>query len=81
MAKTEKKLSVLVVDDEEVVRAGISRVLEKQGLSIHTAADGSEALDIMANQTIDIVLLDIKMPGMDGIEVLRHIRATYPERY
>jgi two-component system response regulator AtoC len=79
MAKTEKKLSVLVVDDEEVVRAGISRILEKQDLSIHTAADGSEALEVMASQTIDIVLLDIKMPGMDGIEVLRHIRATYPD--
>ena len=78
MANTKKKLSVLVVDDEEVVRTGISRVLEKQVLSIHTAGDGSEALEIMANQTIDFVLLDIKMPGMDGIEVLQHIRATYP---
>ena len=78
MANTKKKLRVLVVDDEEVVRTGISRVLERQGLSIHTAADGSEALEIMANQSIHIVLLDIKMPGMDGIEVLEHIRATYP---
>ena len=79
MATTKKKLGVLVVDDEEVVRTGISRVLEKQGLSIHTAADGSEALEIMANRTIHIVLLDIKMPGMDGVEVLEHIRATYPD--
>jgi two-component system response regulator AtoC len=79
MAKTEKRLSVLVVDDEEVVRAGITRVLEKEDLSIHTATDGSEALEVMASQTINIVLLDIKMPGMDGIEVLRHIRATYPD--
>jgi two-component system response regulator AtoC len=79
MANREKKLSVLVVDDEEVVRTGISRILEKKGLSIHTAADGSEALEIMASRTIHIVLLDIKMPGMDGIEVLQHIRATYPD--
>jgi DNA-binding NtrC family response regulator len=79
MAKTEGKPKVLVVDDEEVVRAGISRVLAKQGLSIHTAVDGSEALAIMAQQPINIVLLDIKMPGMDGIEVLKHLRATYPE--
>ena len=78
MAKTERKPSVLVVDDEEVVRAGISRVLEKRGRPIYTAADGSEALEIMAENHIDIVLLDIKMPGLDGIEVLRHIRATYP---
>ena len=79
MAKTKRKPKVLVVDDEAVVRAGISRILEKQDLSIHTAADGSEALEIMAEYQIDIVLLDIKMPGLDGIEVLRHIRATYPD--
>jgi two-component system response regulator AtoC len=79
MAKNEKKPEVLIVDDEEVVRAGISRVLAQQGLSIHTAADGSEALAIMAQQPIDIVLLDIKMPGMDGMEVLKHLRTTYPE--
>jgi len=78
MAKTKRKPKVLVVDDEAIVRAGISRVLEKQGLSIHTAADGSEALEIMAEYHINIVLLDIKMPGLDGIEVLRHMRATYP---
>jgi DNA-binding NtrC family response regulator len=78
MAKNEKEAEVLVVDDEAVVRAGISRVLAKQDLSIHTAADGSEALAIMAQQPINIVLLDIKMPGMDGLEVLKHLRATYP---
>ncbi len=79
MAKTKRTPKVLVVDDEAVVRAGICRVLEKQGLSMHTAADGSEALEIMAEYPIDIVLLDIIMPGLDGIEVLRHIRATYPD--
>ncbi len=79
MAKNEKKPEVLVVDDEAVVRAGISRVLAQQDLSIHTAADGSEALAIMAQHPINIVLLDIKMPGMDGMEVLKHLRATYPE--
>jgi len=79
MAKDERKTEILVVDDEAVVRAGISRVLEREGLPIHTAADGSEALEIMANQSIQIVLLDIKMPGMDGMEVLKHLRATYPE--
>jgi DNA-binding NtrC family response regulator len=79
MAQTERKPKVLVVDDEEVVRAGISRILTKQDLSIHTATDGSEALAIMAQQPINIVLLDIKMPGMDGMEVLKHLRATYPE--
>ncbi len=70
---------VLVVDDEAVVRNGIARVLEGQGLSIQMAADGRRALEIMEEEPIRIVLLDIKMPGMDGIEVLRHIHANYPE--
>ncbi|MGD8313938.1 MAG: response regulator, partial [Syntrophobacterales bacterium] len=70
---------VLVVDDEAVVRTGIARVLEGQGLSVRMAADGSSALEIMEAETIDIVLIDIKMPGMDGIEVLKHIHTNYPE--
>ncbi|MGD8433447.1 MAG: sigma-54 dependent transcriptional regulator [Syntrophobacterales bacterium] len=70
---------VLVVDDEAVVRTGIARVLEGQGLSVRMAADGNSALEIMEAETIDIVLIDIKMPGMDGIEVLKHIHTNYPE--
>jgi len=79
MAKNKIKPHVLIVDDEAVVRTGISRALQKQDLSIHTASGGSEALEIMAHHRINIVLLDIKMPDMDGIEVLKHIRADYPE--
>jgi DNA-binding NtrC family response regulator len=79
MAKNEKNSNILVVDDEIVVRTGISRVLQKQGFSIHTAADGNQALEIMSQHPINIVLLDIKMPGLDGIEVLRHIRTQHPE--
>ncbi|MGD8504858.1 MAG: response regulator, partial [Syntrophobacterales bacterium] len=70
---------VLVVDDEAVVRQGIARVLEGQGLPVKMAADGSRALEIMEAEPIGIVLIDIKMPGMDGIEVLKHIHTNYPE--
>jgi DNA-binding NtrC family response regulator len=70
---------VLIVDDEAVVRQGIARVLEGQGLSVKMAADGSRALEIMEAESIGIVLMDIKMPGMDGIAVLKHIHANYPE--
>lgn len=78
MAKDDKDTRVLVVDDEATVRTGISRILERKGLPFSTAASSSEALEIMAENPATIVLLDIKMPGMDGIEVLRHIRNNYP---
>ena len=69
---------VLVVDDEEVVRLGIAQVLSRQNLDVRTTADGSEALELMAGSVPAVVLLDVKMPGLDGKEVLKFIRRDYP---
>lgn len=70
---------VLVVDDEAVVRTGICRALSQKGIEAKTAASGQEALDWLDAQHADLVLLDIRMPDMDGIEVLKQIRAGYPD--
>ncbi|MBM4274470.1 MAG: sigma-54-dependent Fis family transcriptional regulator [Deltaproteobacteria bacterium] len=67
-----------MVDDELAVRTGIAQVLSRQGLVVKTASDGQEALDLLAREPFGIVLLDIRMPGMDGMEVLRLIRQDYP---
>ena len=75
--KVEKKpdtISVLVVDDEKAVRDGFERILNRSGLRVLKASDGVNALEILEKEKIPIVLLDLKMPGMDGIEVLEHIR-------
>jgi two-component system response regulator AtoC len=69
---------VLVVDDEAVVRTGMARVLQRQGMEVQVAASGVEALERMAEQPFTVVFLDIKMPGMDGVEVLRCIRSQHP---
>jgi two-component system, NtrC family, response regulator AtoC len=69
---------VLVVDDEAVVRSGIAQVLSGQNLEVKTAADGTEALEMMAAAPATLVLLDIKMPGLDGKEVLKIMRQEYP---
>lgn len=69
---------VLVVDDEDAVRAGIAQVLANQGLKVRVAADGRQALEMMAQQPAGIVLLDIKMPEMEGVEVLKLLRRDYP---
>lgn len=69
---------VLVVDDEDAVRTGIAQVLANQGLKVRVAADGRQALEMMASQPAGIVLLDIKMPDLDGVEVLKLLRRDYP---
>lgn len=77
---THKQITrVLIVDDESVVRRGISRALHNREITSRAAADGREALALLKNHDFDLVLLDIKMEGMDGIEVLKRIRAQYPE--
>jgi len=68
---------VLVVDDEEYVRYSVGRMLEKAGFEVRAAAGGEEALEAMRHDVPDLVLLDLKMPGMDGPEVLQEIRRDW----
>ncbi len=65
---------ILLVDDEESIRNMMRLTLELDGYTVLTAADGPSALDIFQNELPDVVLLDVRMPGMDGVEVLRHIK-------
>ncbi len=74
-----EKTHVLVVDDEKVVRDGCRRVLTGKGYEIDTAENGQQALEILAAQPIDILLLDLKMPVMGGEEVLEKTRDEYPD--
>ncbi len=68
-------ISVLVVDDEQDLRDGSERILTRAGFHVLKASRGDEALEVLPTEKISIVLLDLKMPGMDGMEVLKHIRA------
>ena len=70
--------SVLIVDDEDLTLCTISRGLTAEGFEILTAASGEEALQIFEDEKPDLVLLDIVLPGIDGVEVLRQIRAADP---
>jgi CheY-like chemotaxis protein len=70
---------VLVVDDDAVVGKSFSRVLSaKKGYVVTTAANAHEALKQMREQTFDVVFTDIKMPGMDGVELAQRVRASHP---
>ena len=72
------EFNVLVVDDEDDFREVTTKRLTKRGLKVWDAESGAKALEIIEESRIDVVLLDVKMPGMDGIETLRHIRNLKP---
>ena len=70
---------VMLVDDEVPFVETMAKRLEKRNLQIISAHDGQEALEkLNKNRNVDVVILDVKMPGMDGIEVLREIKKTHP---
>lgn len=66
--------TILVVDDEENAREGLSKILSKEGYSVDMASNGKEAIETLRRQSFDLVITDMKMPLMDGFEVLREIK-------
>jgi len=74
-----KNIRLLIVDDEDDFRNTLAKRLTKKGIVPEQAENGRKALSILENKPIDIVVLDVKMPGMNGIEVLNHIKEKYPK--
>jgi DNA-binding NtrC family response regulator len=70
---------ILLIDDEAIALANLSHVFEKEGYQVTACQDGESGLAEMQKQEFDLVLTDLKMPGIDGMDVLRHIRETTPE--
>jgi DNA-binding NtrC family response regulator len=70
---------ILIVDDEANARAALAEILRQENFAVETAADGFKALARMEDFTPDLVLTDLKMPGMDGVELLRKVREADPE--
>src|SRR5581483_10582060 len=70
---------VLVVDDDDDLRASLVRLVRGAGHPALEAADGAEGLAIVRSQPVDCVLSDVRMPGMDGFELLSHLRAERPD--
>ena len=71
------RIHVLVVDDEQDFLKLIKRRLTRRNLDVDTASTGQEALDFLRDTPVDVVILDVRMPGLDGIETLKEIRKRH----
>ncbi|MGB8213254.1 MAG: response regulator [Anaerolineales bacterium] len=72
-------ISILVVDDNPTMADTLADILEAKGFTVHAAASGSEALGILQEQAVDILLTDVKMPEMNGLELYRKARKIHPK--
>ena len=74
-----EKAKILVVDDEEIVRLSHARTLAGEHCKVKAVWNGMDALQEMGQDTFDVVLLDLRMPGMDGMAVLKMIKEKWPD--
>lgn len=72
-------MRLLIVDDEKNTREGLKWALEREEMEVQTAGDGEEALAMLRADPAELVITDLKMPRMDGMELLRHLREEFPE--
>jgi DNA-binding NtrC family response regulator len=75
----EKSVNIMVVDDEEIVRDSLSSWLEEDGYNVEAVESGKKALERLPAKTWDLMLVDLKMPGMDGIQLMEEVRKTHPD--
>ena len=73
-----KKMKMMLVDDEERFLSTTKKLLERKGYDVMTASSGAEALEKIRSQNIHVVILDVKMPGMDGNATLKEIKRQFP---
>jgi DNA-binding NtrC family response regulator len=74
-----RKTHVLVVDDDEHYRKAVERILTRAGHSVTKAHDAGDAMDVVTSQTLDLVMCDVKMPGISGLELVRRVHETVPD--
>jgi len=76
--KSLKRERILIVDDDEVIRNLLRQILEKEGYTCDLAPDAEDAIDFLEEQTVDLVISDVAMPGKSGIQLLEEIKKNHP---
>lgn len=75
---TTSARSVIVIDDDDAIRSAVRRMLERAGYEVRDADDGAAGLVLQQQQGADLIVTDIYMPGQDGIQTIRQLRAGWP---
>jgi len=73
------RIKVILVDDEEEYITTLSERMNLRGMETHIAFNGEKALEMVKDQSFDVMVLDLKMPGMDGLSVLKHLKKSHPD--
>ena len=77
MAK--RNVRVLIIDDEESIRDGCSQILSRMGYEVMSTADGASGLELASGGSFHVILLDIRMPRIDGLEILKILKKERPK--
>jgi len=73
-----EQMRIMLVDDEERLLSTTKKLFEKIGIDVLTATSGKDALELLNTEEVHVIFLDIKMPGMDGMEILQRVKKDYP---
>lgn len=79
MSESQKR--ILVVDDEENTRIALTRLLAREGYEVCTATDGSDALNLIRSQPVELIITDLNMPVMDGLAFLKELNREHPRSH
>ncbi len=74
----KRSISILIVDDETMMRSLLEKILARDGYKVMAVQDGEKALEMLETEKVDIVISDMKMPGMDGFELLKVVKQKFP---
>jgi CheY-like chemotaxis protein len=77
----ERRVHIMIVDDEEIVRDSLTGWLQEDGYEVEAAESGMKALELLPSKEWNLAMVDLKMPGMDGIELMDEIKKSRPDTW